>query len=38
MDNYSFTDINYDYINNERNPNEKYQNVIEYIEAVIRSI
>lgn len=38
MDNYSFTNIDYDYLNNEPNPNEKYPNVINYVEAVIQTL
>lgn len=38
MDNYSFTEISYDFINDEKNPNQKYGNVIEYVQNVIRRI
>jgi len=38
MDNYSFTEINYEYINNEINPNAKYKNVYEYVEDILNKI
>jgi multimeric flavodoxin WrbA len=38
MDNYSFTEVNYRYINNEINPNEKYKSVCDYVEDVINKI
>lgn len=35
MDKYSFTDINYQYINQIENPNEKYKNVVEYVNDIV---
>jgi multimeric flavodoxin WrbA len=36
MDDYSFFDISYDYINNEPTPNEKYNNdIVEYIKDMV---
>jgi multimeric flavodoxin WrbA len=38
MDNYSFTDVNYEYINDVKNPNEIYRNVYEYVEDILNKI
>jgi hypothetical protein len=36
MDEYSFADISYEYINNETAPNEKYDcDIVEYVKDVI---
>ena len=34
MDDYSFTQVDYEYINTVQNPNEKYQNVVEYVKDI----
>ena len=38
MDEYSFTEINYKYINRIDNPNDKYANVCEYVDNVLNFI
>jgi len=38
MDEYSFTEVNYKYINRIDNPNAKYKNVCEYVDDVIGNI
>lgn len=39
MDEYSFTDISYDYINNEKDANEKYScDIVEYVKDVVQSL
>ncbi|GHU57657.1 hypothetical protein FACS189444_0090 [Spirochaetia bacterium] len=35
---YSFTEVSYDYINNESEPNKKYKNIIEYIDNIMIKI
>lgn len=35
MDGYSFTNVDYGYINQVQNPNEKYPSVIEYVKDVV---
>ena len=38
MDEYSFSEVTYMYLNNESNPNKKYVNVVEYVIDVIKRI
>jgi multimeric flavodoxin WrbA len=38
MDSYSFTEISYKYINDIEKPNEKYSDVVEYVEDVITNL
>jgi multimeric flavodoxin WrbA len=38
MDNYDFFNVNYNYINIEINPNEKYLNVIEYVKHIVLNL
>lgn len=38
MDNYSFTDITYDYLNDVKNPNSIYNNVVDYVEDIVKHI
>ncbi len=35
MDDYSFTEVSYPFINNIEDPNSRYSNVIEYVEDII---
>lgn len=35
MSGYSFTEVNYDYLNNSPEPNQKYGNVCEYIKDIV---
>lgn len=35
MDGYSFTEVNYDYLNSVTDPNEKYPNVAAYVKDVV---
>jgi multimeric flavodoxin WrbA len=38
MDDYSFTEVSYNYLNKIENPNEKYRNVCEYVDDVLSNI
>ena len=38
MNKYSFYEIDYDYINNDKEPNKNYKNVNEYVIKTIKSI
>ena len=38
MDKYSFTEISYDYFNNEENPNSTYSSINEYVLKTIQKI
>lgn len=38
MDNYSFTDISYDYINKIDNPNSIFNDVVDYVEYIIKNM
>jgi multimeric flavodoxin WrbA len=38
MSEYSYTDVNYNYINNCSNPNEKYGDVSEYVKDIVSNL
>lgn len=38
MDDYSFTKVDYNYINNIQNPNEEFKNVIDYVKYTVLNL